>query len=935
MNKEFQQRHIGPSENDIKNMLSFLGCSSLEEAVKKTVPESIYFGNRMNLPEGLSEADVFKLAQRYSKENKLAVNFIGQGYYDTITPAVIQRNIFENPGWYTAYTPYQAEIAQGRLEMLINYQQMVTDLTGMDISNASLLDEPTAAAEAMMMARRANKKSKSNKFVVDLNSHPQTLSVLTTRAIPLDIEIVLTDLSNESFEDCFGAFFHYPGSNGSIEDFRSITQKAKHKDVVCIFASDLMALTLIETPREMGADIVIGNSQRFGVPLGYGGPHAAFLSTIDEHKRLIPGRIIGVSQDQAGNRAFRMSLQTREQHIRRDKATSNICTAQVLLAVMAAAYAIYHGPKGLKQIASSINQRAGNIAQSFKDAGYELASESFFDTVTVISDNAESLYAKAQEELINVRLINSHQFSISVDETTTDDDLQKLYDCFGISSSSLKTSSIPEFLLRKNAYLTHPVFNRFHSETEMMRYLKRLENKDIALNHSMIALGSCTMKLNAAVEMMPVSLPGFSKLHPYAPEDQTLGYQRLFSDLERALIEATGYDAISLQPNSGSQGEYAGLLAIRSYHLSKGDNNRNVCLIPSSAHGTNPASAIMAGMNVVIVKCDKHGNVDVEDLADKIDKHQENLAAIMVTYPSTHGVFESKIETICQMIHDAGGMVYLDGANMNAMVGVTQAGKFGADVSHINLHKTFAIPHGGGGPGMGPIGVKAHLKDFLPGNPLEVNSNAVSAAKYGSASILPISWSYIKLLGSSGMAKATEVAILSANYIAKSLESFFPILYRSKEGFVAHECIIDIRPIKEECGISEEDIAKRLIDYGFHSPTMSFPVTGTLMIEPTESESKTEIDRFINAMKSIHSEIQKVKTGEWDLSNNPLKNSPHTALEMAGEWNYPYTREEALYPVASLRDNKYFPPVKRIDNVYGDRNLFCSCPPIEEFEESF
>jgi len=787
----------------------------------------------------------------------------------------------------------------------------------------------------MMMARRANKKSKSNKFIVDLNSHPQTLSVLTTRAIPLDIEIVLTDLSNESFEDCFGAFFHYPGSNGSIEDFRSITQKAKDQDVVCIFASDLMALTLIETPREMGADIVIGNSQRFGVPLGYGGPHAAFLSTLDEHKRLIPGRIIGVSQDQAGNRAFRMSLQTREQHIRRDKATSNICTAQVLLAVMAAAYAIYHGPKGLKQIASSINQRAGNIAQSFKDAGYELASESFFDTVTVISDNAESLYLKAQEELINVRLINSHQFSISVDETTSDDDLRKLYDCFGISSSSFKMSSMPEPLLRKNAYLTHPVFNRFHSETEMMRYLKRLENKDIALNHSMIALGSCTMKLNAAIEMMPVSLPGFSKLHPYAPEDQTLGYQRLFSDLERALIEATGYDAISLQPNSGSQGEYAGLLAIRSYHLAKGNNNRNVCLIPSSAHGTNPASAIMAGMNVVIVKCDKHGNVDVEDLADKIDKHQENLAAIMVTYPSTHGVFESKIETICQMIHDAGGMVYLDGANMNAMVGVTQAGKFGADVSHINLHKTFAIPHGGGGPGMGPIGVKKHLKDFLPGNPLEVNSNAVSAAKYGSASILPISWSYIKLLGSSGMAKATEVAILSANYIAKSLESFFPILYRSKEGFVAHECIIDIRPIKEECGISEEDIAKRLIDYGFHSPTMSFPVTGTLMIEPTESESKTEIDRFINAMKSIHSEIQKVKTGEWDLINNPLKNSPHTALEMVGEWNYPYTREEALYPVASLRDNKYFPPVKRIDNVYGDRNLFCSCPPIEEFEESF
>ena len=931
MSNEFLDRHIGPSAQDITSMLNSINCKTVDEVISKTVPESILFGNRMNVDEGLTERDSLELATKLAGENILATNFIGQGYYGTLMPTVIQRNILENPGWYTAYTPYQAEISQGRLEMLLNFQQMIIDLTGMDISNASLLDEPTACAEAMMMAKRANRKNKSNRFLIDSNTNTQTITILQTRAKPLGIELVVEDIQNNDFSDCFAALMQSPGTNGEVRDLSNDIAKAKANGVLTIVACDVLALALIKTPADMGADIAVGNSQRFGVPMGFGGPHAAFLATRDEFKRMVPGRLIGVSQDVLGNPAMRMSLQTREQHIRRDKATSNICTAQVLLAVLAAAYGVYHGAKGLKKISSKVHAKASSLAASLSLAGFELAADQFFDTITIVTDQAKVLFESAQKAGINLRLLGDNQLSISVDETTTEAELLALLAVFSIDKLAESDGILSENMLRTSKYLTHPVFSDYHCETEMMRYLKRLENKDIALNHSMIALGSCTMKLNAATQMYPISLPGFSKLHPYAPVDQTKGYQQLFKDLEHDLCEVTGYDAVSLQPNAGSQGEFAGLLAIHAYHQSRGDHDRNICLIPSSAHGTNPASAIMAGMKVVIVKCDESGNVDIDDLNVKVEKHADKLAAIMVTYPSTHGVFEVEIKKICEIIHTAGGQVYLDGANLNAMVGVTRMGEFGADVSHLNLHKTFAIPHGGGGPGMGPIGVKAHLAEFLPGDPLVPNSNAVSAAMYGSASILPISWSYIKLLGKYGMQRSTEIAIVSANYIAHELAKSYPILYRGDQGMVAHECIIDIRPLKEQSGISEEDIAKRLMDYGFHSPTMSFPVAGTLMIEPTESESKREIDRFITAMVSIHDEIQKVISGQWDKDNNPLKNAPHTAHEMTSEWTYPYTRQEALYPVESLVANKYFPPVKRIDNVYGDRNLFCSCVTTEDF----
>jgi glycine dehydrogenase len=932
MSNEFLDRHIGPSAEDITSMLDAINCKTVHEVISKTVPNAILFGNRMEVDEGLTERDSLELATKLASDNVLATNFIGQGYYGTLMPTVIQRNILENPGWYTAYTPYQAEISQGRLEMLLNFQQMIIDLTGMDISNASLLDEPTACAEAMMMAKRANRKNKSNKFLIDSNTNRQTITILQTRAKPLGIELVVEDIQNNDFSDCFAALLQSPGANGEVRDLTSDIAKAKDNGVLTIVACDVLALALIKTPAEMGADIAVGNSQRFGVPMGFGGPHAAYLATRDEFKRMVPGRIIGVSKDVLGNPAMRMSLQTREQHIRRDKATSNICTAQVLLAVLAAAYGVYHGAAGLKKIASKVHAKASNLAASLSVAGFELAAAQFFDTITINTDKAQDLFTSAQKMGINIRLLNDTQLSMSVDETTTEAELLALLSVFSIDKLLESDAALSVDMMRTTEYLTHPVFSLYHSETEMMRYLKRLENKDIALNHSMIALGSCTMKLNAATQMYPISLPGFSKLHPYAPEDQTQGYQQLFKDLEHALCEVTGYDAVSLQPNAGSQGEFAGLLAIHSYHQSRGDHDRNICLIPSSAHGTNPASAVMAGMKVVIVKCDEAGNIDINDLKTKVEKHEDKLAAIMVTYPSTHGVFEVEIKNICDIIHNAGGQVYLDGANLNAMVGITRMGEFGADVSHINLHKTFAIPHGGGGPGMGPIGVKSHLAPFLPGDPLDKDSNAVSAAMYGSASILPISWSYIKLLGKYGMQRSTEVAIVSANYIADALKDSFPILYRGDQGMVAHECIIDIRPLKAQSDISEEDIAKRLMDYGFHSPTMSFPVAGTLMIEPTESESKREIDRFITAMISIHDEIQKVISGEWDKDDNPLKNAPHTAHEMAGEWNYPYTRQEALYPVQTLVTNKYFPPVKRIDNVYGDRNLFCSCITTEDFE---
>lgn len=933
MSNEFLSRHIGPNKADIALMLNAIGEKSVEDVVSKTVPSDILFGNRMDIEQGMSERDTLALATKLSAENIIATNFIGQGYYNTLMPSVIRRNILENPSWYTAYTPYQAEISQGRLEMLLNFQQMIIDLTGMDIANASLLDEPTAAAEAMMMTRRACRKNKSNKFLIDCNTHPQTLTILQTRAKPMGIELVVEDIQTNDFSDCFAVLMQSPGTNGEVCDLTSKIKKAKAQNVLTIVVCDILALTLIKTPAEMGADIAVGNSQRFGVPMGFGGPHAAFLSARDEFRRMIPGRIIGVSKDVLGSPAMRMSLQTREQHIRRDKATSNICTAQVLLAILAVAYGLYHGAKGLKKIATTVHTKALTLAHSFVKAGFTLASEQFFDTITVNTNKAQVLFKKAQDKGINLRLLSDNQLTIAVDEATTDEDLLTLLEVLSIPYVVGKQSAnIAPEMIRDSEYLTHPVFSLYHSESEMMRYLKRLENKDIALNHSMIALGSCTMKLNAATQMYSISLPGFSQLHPYAPVDQTQGYQQLFKDLEHALVEITGYDAVSLQPNAGSQGEFAGLLAIHAYHQSRGDAHRNICLIPSSAHGTNPASAVMSGMKVAIVNCDESGNIDIDDLQKKAQKYSDNLAAIMLTYPSTHGVFEVKIQKICTIIHNHGGQVYLDGANLNAMVGITRMGEFGADVSHINLHKTFAIPHGGGGPGMGPIGVKAHLAEFLPGNPLEKDSNAVSAAMYGSASILPISWSYIKLLGKYGMQRSTEVAIVNANYIANALNDYFPILYQGDQGMVAHECIIDIRPFKKAVGISEEDIAKRLIDYGFHSPTMSFPVPGTLMIEPTESESKQEIDRFITAMVSIHGEIQNVISEKWDKDNNPLKNAPHTAFEMAAGWSYPYSRTTALYPVESLKHNKYFPPVKRIDNVYGDRNLFCSCITTSEFE---
>ncbi len=933
MSNEFLDRHIGPNKTDIALMLDAIGEKTVDDVIAKTIPSDILFGNRMDIAQGMSERDTLALATQLADKNNIATNFIGQGYYGTLMPSVIRRNILENPSWYTAYTPYQAEISQGRLEMLLNFQQMIVDLTGMDIANASLLDEPTAAAEAMMMARRANRKNNSNKFLIDINAHPQTITILQTRTKPLNIELVVGDIQNNDFADCFAVLMQYPSTNGEVRDLTNDIKKAKAQNVLTIVACDILALTFIKSPAEMGADIAVGNSQRFGVPMGFGGPHAAFLSARDEFKRIIPGRIIGVSQDVFGTLAMRMSLQTREQHIRRDKATSNICTAQVLLAVLSAAYGIYHGPKGLKKIATNVHAKALSLAKSFTESGFVLATEQFFDTITINTDKAKILFKQAQDKNINLRLLSNQQLTIAVDETTTNKDLLALLDALSISYIvNDSATNINPKMARNSQYLTHSVFNLYHSETEMMRYLKRLENKDIALNHSMIALGSCTMKLNAATQMYTISLPGFAQLHPYAPVEQTQGYQQLFKDLEYALAEITGYDAVSLQPNAGSQGEFAGLLAIRAYHQSRGDMQRNICLIPSSAHGTNPASAVMAGMKVVIVKCDECGNIDVGDVQEKAQKYADNLAAIMVTYPSTHGVFEVQIQKICEIIHANGAQVYLDGANLNAMVGITRMGEFGADVSHINLHKTFAIPHGGGGPGMGPIGVKAHLAKFLPGNPLEIDSNAVSAAMYGSASILPISWSYIKLLGKQGMQRSTEIAIVSANYIANALKNHFPILYRGEHGMVAHECIIDIRPLTKASGISEEDIAKRLIDYGFHAPTMSFPVAGTMMIEPTESESKLEIDSFIAAMISIYNEIQAIIDGSWDKHNNPLKNAPHTALEMASDWNYPYSRTTAFYPVEFLKKNKYFPPVKRIDNVYGDRNLFCSCITTNKLE---
>jgi glycine dehydrogenase len=868
------------------------------------------------------------------------------GYYGTYTPYVILRNILENPGWYTSYTPYQPEVAQGRLEMLLNFQQMIIDFTGMDIANASLLDEGTAAAEAMGLSYRVS-KSDTKKVFVSKNCHPQTIDVIKTRAEPLGLEIIVGDEDKDIKEDIICGIIQYPGTLGDIKDPSEAISKIHKFNGKAVLACDLLALAKLKTPAELGADIAVGSSQRFGIPMGYGGPHAAFFATKDEYKRSMPGRIVGVSVDRHGKKAYRLALQTREQHIRRDKATSNICTAQALLAIVSAAYAVYHGPEGIKKIAESVSQLTKNFANKLKQSGYELYSDNFFDTVTVKTlDKTEKIYKNALDQGVNIRKVNSEMLAVSFDERKNlyrANQLLKIFNCSETIKESMNESlsNIPKNLLRTSTYLDHPVFNNYHSETEMLRYLKKLEDSDIALNKSMIALGSCTMKLNAVSEMIPVTWKEFSQPHPFSPVEQMDGYRELFTDLKNWLRSITGFSGVSLQPNAGAQGEFAGLMVIRKFHEKNSDKNRNVCLIPSSAHGTNPASAQMVGMKVVVVKCDQYGNVDYEDLKNKAEEHSENLAALMVTYPSTHGVFEEKITDICELIHNHGGQVYMDGANLNALVGIAKPGNFGPDVCHINLHKTFCIPHGGGGPGMGPIACKKHLEVFLPKHSVikdcgpATGMGAVSAAPWGSSSILSISWMYIKMMGSEGLRKASQVAILNANYIAHKLKDSFPILYKGKSGNVAHECIIDIRAIKSEMGITEEDIAKRLIDFGYHAPTMSWPVAGTMMIEPTESESLSEIDKFCSTLIKIKQEIDKIQSGEYDKTDNPLKNAPHTHVELtSNKWDHKYEREEAAYPSEFLRTNKYWPPVGRVDNVYGDKNLFCTCPSMEEYEDT-
>ncbi|EKA7372240.1 aminomethyl-transferring glycine dehydrogenase [Vibrio parahaemolyticus] len=942
---EFVGRHNGPKLSDQQKMLEAINAVSLDALISETVPANIRLEQPMTLAEAKSEADMLAAMKQFAKQNQVKRTFIGQGYYNTFTPNVILRNVLENPGWYTAYTPYQPEISQGRLESLLNFQQMVIDLTGMEIANASLLDEATAAAEAMTLCKRAG-KSKSNVFFVADDVHPQTIEVVKTRAKFIGFEVLVGSLESLPEQDVFGALVQYPSTTGEVRDLTDIIAKAQANKTLVTVATDLLASTLLKPAGEMGADVAIGSAQRFGVPMGYGGPHAAFMATRDKHKRTMPGRVIGVSIDAKGNQALRMAMQTREQHIRREKATSNICTAQALLANMASFYAVYHGAEGLRTIARRTHHMTAILAAGLTKGGFELAHNSFFDTITInTGEKTQDLYTKALAADINLRVLPG-KLGISLDETTTVADVEALFAVFGVKEdvAALSTeiagnefAAIPEALRRTSEYLTHPVFNTYHSETQMMRYLKQLENKDFSLTHGMIPLGSCTMKLNAAAEMIPITWPEFGSIHPFAPTEQAAGYAALAKDLKEKLCEITGYDAFSLQPNSGASGEYAGLIAIQRYHESRGEGHRNVCLIPSSAHGTNPATASMVSMKVVVVKCDDEGNIDIDDLAAKIEKHKDNLSSIMITYPSTHGVYEEKVKEVCEMVHSAGGQVYLDGANMNAQVGLTSPGFIGSDVSHLNLHKTFCIPHGGGGPGMGPIGVKSHLAPFLPGhieNGVEGEDFAVSAADFGSASILPISWAYIAMMGEAGLSNATKVAILNANYVMERLRPHYPVLYRGKNGRVAHECIIDIRPLKEETGISEEDIAKRLMDYGFHAPTMSFPVAGTLMVEPTESEDLAELNRFCDAMISIREEMTKVKNGEWPLENNPLVNAPHTQVDLsAEEWDRPYSRELGCFPSKATKSWKYWPTVNRVDNVYGDRNLICSCPSIDNYED--
>ncbi len=947
---EFIRRHIGPDAAQTDAMLAALGVGSMAELIEKTVPKAIRQETTQALRNPMPEQQALAELKSIARRNQVFKSYIGMGYHDTYVPNVILRNVLENPGWYTAYTPYQPEIAQGRLEGLLNFQQMIIDLTGMDMANASLLDEGTAAAEAMAMCKRVAKKNRSDTFFVSRDTHPQTLAVIRTRAEHFGFDIVVGDPAVDLAGcDCFGVLLQYPGSTGQVRDLSEIIEMAHHKDALVTVAADILSLVLLKSPGEMGADIVVGSNQRFGVPMGFGGPHAAFFAFRDAYKRSAPGRIIGVSVDTRGKQALRMAMQTREQHIRREKANSNICTSQVLLALMSVFYAIYHGREGLQRIAGRVHLLTKLLAQGLKAQNYKLRYEEFFDTLAIdVGDNQSALIQRAEAQQINLRRIDKNAIGVSLNETTTGEDVEALLAVFAsaahaqdlgvLESRAQQMQAIPANCVRTSNILEHPVFQSFHSETEMLRYLKRLEARDIALNHAMIPLGSCTMKLNATAEMIPVTWPEFGRMHPFAPIEQASGYSQMFAELQNMLKFCTGYDAISLQPNAGSQGEYAGLVVIKKYFEAKGET-RDICLIPASAHGTNPASAQMVGMKVVVIGCDDQGNVDIEDLRAKINQFGTSVAALMATYPSTHGVFEENIRDICELVHSVGAQVYIDGANMNALVGLAAPGEFGGDVSHLNLHKTFCIPHGGGGPGMGPIGVKTHLAPYLPGHPLQnipetdAVNGTISSGPWGSASILPISWMYIRMMGAAGMRQATEYAILNANYIARRLQDHYPVLYTGRNGFIAHECLLDLRPLKEASGISEEDIAKRLMDYGFHAPTMSFPVAGTLMIEPTESESQAELDRFCDAMIEIRREIARVESGEWPQDNNPLKNAPHSLDDVMSEtWDRPYPRDTAARPLPYLRVHKVWPSVNRIDNVYGDRNLVCTCPPVEAYQ---
>ncbi|MEM8951417.1 MAG: aminomethyl-transferring glycine dehydrogenase [Pseudomonadota bacterium] len=946
----FARRHIGPDEKPIQEMLEEIGASSLNDLIEKVTPQAIRSQKPLDLPNAMTEGQILAHLKALADANQVKTSMIGMGYYGTVTPTVILRNVLENPGWYTAYTPYQAEISQGRLEVLLNFQQAIIDLTGLELANASLLDVATAAAEAMAMAKRVA-KAKSDRFFVDADTHPQTVAVLETRAEAFGFEIVIGDpFADLDAGDVFGALLSYPGSSGEVRDFSEVSASLKQAGALTIMATDLLAMVMLAPPGEMGADVAIGSAQRFGVPMGYGGPHAAFFATRDAYKRAMPGRLIGVSVDAAGRTALRMALQTREQHIRREKATSNICTAQVLLAIIASFYITYHGRGGLRRIARRTHRYAEILATGLRDIGVEVQTRAFFDTFTVkVPGKANEIFERAADAAINLRLVDADHLGIACDETTGNAEIEALLCAFGDGETDVETldkKTEPVLLVeqcRRDRFLSHPVFTRYRSETEMLRYFRRLQLKDLALDRSMIPLGSCTMKLNASTEMIPVTWPGFSDLHPFVPASQALGYNQLFEELETWLAEITGFDAVSLQPNAGSQGEYAGLLTIRAYHKDRGEGHRNICLIPSSAHGTNPASAMMAGMKVVVVGSDDTGDIDLDDLRAKAAEHKDHLAALMITYPSTHGVFESTITEVIEIVHEHGGQVYLDGANMNAMVGIAKPGEIGADVCHLNLHKTFCIPHGGGGPGMGPIGVKAHLAPFLPSHavvdgvtPAAKNGTIgqVSAAPWGSPSILPISHAYIAMMGPDGLRKASEVAILNANYVAKKLSPHYPIVYTGQHGLVAHECIIDLREIKSQTGIGVEDVAKRMMDYGIHAPTMSWPVAETMMIEPTESESKEELDRFCAAMIGIRDEIRAIERGDVKAEESVVRNAPHTADQLIGDWPHPYSKEEAFFPLKRTFEDKYWPPVRRIDNVHGDRHLMCSCPPVEDYLEA-